>query len=239
MTRRQCSENYIVQMLDECDLSDFEDVLSESDEFIPHGDASESEDNLEVNSEESDIAGETSDVDSNEDDEFIAKSGRVWRISVLPVTRSRQCNIITGSPGPTRTTDVATTMYEVFNMFLDDEIVDTIYNFTNAAASRVVQELNANAAPNRMRIWIDVDPVEIKAFFDVLLIAGALRCRKETISEMWTTDETIRRVVFTAAMARNRFAHILQFIRFDDKSKRVQRKANDKLAAIREFGISL
>jgi hypothetical protein len=35
-------------------------------------------------------------------------------------------------------------------------------------------------------------------------------------------------------MARNRFAHILQFIRFDDKSTRVQRKANDKLAAIGE-----
>jgi hypothetical protein len=31
----------IVQMLDECDLSDLEDVLSESGEFIPHGDASE------------------------------------------------------------------------------------------------------------------------------------------------------------------------------------------------------
>ena len=36
MTPRQYSENYIVQMLDECDLSDLEDVLSESDEeFIP------------------------------------------------------------------------------------------------------------------------------------------------------------------------------------------------------------
>jgi hypothetical protein len=29
-----------------------------------------------VNSEESDVAGATSDVDSDEDDEFIAKSGR-------------------------------------------------------------------------------------------------------------------------------------------------------------------
>jgi len=229
------AQKIIVQMLDECDLSDLEDVLSESDnELIPHGDAPESEDNLDVNSEESDIAGPTSDVDSDEDDEFIAKSGRMWRSSVPPVTRSRQCNIVTGSPGPTRTTDVATTMYEVFDMFLDDEIVDTICTFTNAEALRVVQELNANAAPNRMRIWIDVDPVEIRAFFGVLLIAGALSCRKETITEMWTTDETIRRAVFTAAMARNRFAHILQFIRFDDKSTRVQRKANDKLAAIRE-----
>ena len=30
MARRQCSEDVIVQMLDECDLSDLEDVLSET-----------------------------------------------------------------------------------------------------------------------------------------------------------------------------------------------------------------
>jgi len=37
MARRQCSEDAIVQMLDECVLSDLEDVLNESDdEFIPH-----------------------------------------------------------------------------------------------------------------------------------------------------------------------------------------------------------
>jgi hypothetical protein len=98
MARQQCSEDYIVQILDECDSSDLEDVLSESDdEFIPQGDASESEDNVEVNSEESDIAGATSDVDSDEDDEFIAKSGRVWRSFMPPDTRRRQCNIVTGS----------------------------------------------------------------------------------------------------------------------------------------------
>jgi hypothetical protein len=68
----------------------------------------------------------------------------------------------------------------------------------------------------------------------VLLIAGALRWRKETISVIWPTDETIRHAVFTTAMARNRFAHILQFIRFDDKSTRVRRRANDKLADIRD-----
>ena len=30
MAHRQCSENAIVQMLDECDLSDLEDVLNKS-----------------------------------------------------------------------------------------------------------------------------------------------------------------------------------------------------------------
>jgi hypothetical protein len=122
-------------------------------------------------------------------------------------------------------------------MFLDYEIVDTICTFNNAEASRVVQELNAFAALNRTKIWIDVNPMEIRAFFGVLLIAGTLHCRKEMISEMWTADETILRAVFTVAMARNRFAHILQFTRFDDKSTRVQRKAN--LQLYMRFGIIL
>jgi hypothetical protein len=44
MARRQCSEDNSVEMLYECDLSDLEGVLSESDvEFIPQGDVSESE----------------------------------------------------------------------------------------------------------------------------------------------------------------------------------------------------
>jgi hypothetical protein len=44
MIRRQCSEDYIIRMLDECDSNDLEDVLSDSDEeFISLEDASESE----------------------------------------------------------------------------------------------------------------------------------------------------------------------------------------------------
>jgi hypothetical protein len=61
----------------ECEFSELEDIFCESyKEFIPQGDASESKDNLEVNSEKSDV-GAISDVDTNEDNEFIAKSGRV------------------------------------------------------------------------------------------------------------------------------------------------------------------
>ncbi|KAG8233498.1 hypothetical protein J437_LFUL011659 [Ladona fulva] len=148
---------------------------------------------------------------------------------------SLKCNIFRGSPGPTLATNTATTISEVFNMFFDDQVVDTIITFTNAEASRVVQNINVNAPPNKMKTWMD--SVEIRAFFGVLLIAGALRCGKENISETWTTDENIRHAVFTAAMARNRLAHILQFIGFDDKSTRDQRRANGKLAAIRDLWV--
>ena len=239
MARHTRSQEDIAKILDELYMSDPEDILSESgEEFIPqtHGNTSESEDNLEINSEESDVgSGAESDDDSGQFEDFVAKSGKVWKTSRPPATRRRRCNIVTGRPGPTRITENATTMQEVFNMFVNDEILEAICTYTNLEATNVIQEINAKDITNRIRIWKNVDPVEMRAFFGVLLMAGALHCRKESISEMWTTDESIRRAVFTASMPRDRFVHILQFIRFDDKSTRAQRKENDKLAAFREI----
>ena len=121
------------------------------DDFIPQVDASESEHNLELNSEESDIAiGAETEANSDEDNEFIAKSEKVGISSTLPVTRRRSRNIVTGSPGRTRITNNAITMKEVFNMFFDDIIVATICTYTILQATRVIQEINANAASNRI-----------------------------------------------------------------------------------------
>lgn len=56
------------------------DVSSESnEEYFPPVDVSESEGYLEVNSKESDIDSASSDDNSDIDEEFAAKSGRVWR----------------------------------------------------------------------------------------------------------------------------------------------------------------
>ena len=152
-----------------------------------------------------------------------------------PVTRRRHCNIVTRSPGPTRNSDNATTLQEVFNLFLNDKIVEDICTYPNLEATNVIEKLNVTAPSNKQRTWANADPVELRAFFGVLLMSGALHCQKEAITEIWTTDESIRRAVFTASMPRYRVARILQLIRFDDKSTRQQRKENDKLAAFREI----
>lgn len=114
-----------------------------------------------------------------DEDEFIAKLGRKWTSSVPPVTRRRQCNIVRGSPEPTPATNAATIMSELFNMFFDDQIVDTICTFSNVEASRVVQDFSANPHSEQNE---NLDTC--RSYFGVLLIAGTLRCRKETISEM-------------------------------------------------------
>lgn len=119
-------------MLDECDESDPNDISSDSDEkCIPKVVVSEAEDILEVNRKESNMASENSDGHDNED-LFIAKSGRK-RLNVANVTIS---------PGRTYAINAAT---KVFYISFDYQIDDTIRTFTNAEASWVVQNFNANA----------------------------------------------------------------------------------------------
>ena len=185
MARRISTHEDIVQILSEWD-SDPEDVRSESNyDFIPQGDASESEDNLKLNSEESDIAsGAESDANSHEDDEFIAKSGKVCKSSAPPVTSWRSCNIVTGSSGPTRITNNATTMQEVFNLFFDGEIVSAICTYTNIEAARVIKKNQCKCCFKQNKNLDKCRFCGNKSIFGVLLIAGALHCRKEAISEM-------------------------------------------------------
>ena len=117
-----------------------------------------------MNLEESDIAcGAEPDTNYDEDDEFLAKSEKVCKSSTPPVTSWRSCNIVTGSSGPTRITNNATTMQEVFNLFFDDKIMGAS-TYTNIEAERLIKKINANAASNRIRTWKNVDSVEIRAF---------------------------------------------------------------------------
>lgn len=105
--------------------------------------------------------------------------------------------------------------------------------YTNEEADRVVTIWN-NTHPDKITIWKPVDKIEILAFIGLLITSGALHCRKESLSELWSTSETYRRPIFTAGMSRDRFIQIYRFIRFDDKVTRQERKKRDKLAAIRE-----
>ena len=79
------------------------------------------------------------------------KIRKVWKSFAPPVTRQHSCNIVKGSPGPTRITNNAPTMQKFFNLFFDDKIVGAICTYNNLEATRVIQEINANTASNRIR----------------------------------------------------------------------------------------
>ena len=64
-------------------------------------------------------------------------------------------------------------------------------------------------------------------------MAGLHKCNHEPISLLWSEKEG--RPVYIATMSRNRFTDILNYIRFDNRATRAERRATDKLAAFRDF----
>ena len=78
-----------------------------------------------------------------------------------------------------------------------------------------------------------MDWVESEAFIGLLLLAGVYRGNRESLEELWSRK--YGRPVFLATMSLKRFKLILRFCRFDNENTREERRATDKLAAIRDL----
>lgn len=233
------------QPLTQAELQELAENLSSGEEYYSSDDeaehdnlvenVSESEDEIEfedeVMSEEEPIP---SDDDNPQCSSYTAKSGLEWSSQPFPRTRRLQRNILNVRPGITPLTASANTILEVFNLFLTVEIKNIICLRTNEEACKYYEAWNKKNPTNKKREWASLEGDELDSFLGILITAGALRCRKESTREMWTTKTSIRRSFFTAAMPRDRFEKISTFLRFDDKLTRAERKELDKLAAIRE-----
>lgn len=112
--------------------------------------------------------------------------------------------------------------------------MDIIVRETNREASRVYIEWN-NAHPDNPKQWTAITVIELKAFLGLLITAGVGRAKFEPLTELWSASNG--RPFFSAVMSMNRFKNILRFLRFDNKQTRPERRATDKLAAIRDVWV--
>jgi len=77
------------------------------------------------------------------------------------------------------------------------------------------------------------DEAEIRAFTGLLYIAEADKSGRVDTADLWCTKRGHPMVRVT--MTRNRFNFLTSTLRFDDKETRSERRANDRLAPIREL----
>ena len=83
------------------------------------------------------------------------------------------------------------------------------------------------------RKWKRMDGVDLQAYVGMLILAGVYRSSKEATSSLWHAETG--RVIFRATMSLKIFHTISRVIRFDDKETRADRRAQDKLAPIRDI----
>lgn len=120
---------------------------------------------------------------------------------------------------------------DVWNLILDQAIIDMIVVHTNIKLTAIRQNLGENTNKSNYR---STDNVEINALFDLLLLSSILKSSNETVTSMFSKDGCPR-PVFNASKSVKRFEILLSSLRFDDAQTRPQRKAIDKAAAISEI----
>lgn len=229
MANRGLSNRELQQIID--NLSDVDDDTYD----INYSDnESESEDdNVSVASEESDIQNDDNEEIENGNETngttsvftFTGKDGTEWSHEPDPTGRTRACNIIRSPlhkvclpPGKLLEDPV-----DCFYLYMTNEIVLQIVDFTNAEAIRVLSD----------KTWKCCDKIEMYAFFGLLLTAGHLKFNNTSYEVLWSP--IYGPPIFRATMGLNRFKSLLRFIRFDNKETRSQRRKNDKLAPIRDI----
>ncbi|KRZ16269.1 hypothetical protein T11_1881 [Trichinella zimbabwensis] len=137
---------------------------SESDEdFVPE-EVSEDEDHV-ISDEESAEEESNSEIRPLivQPGTFIARDGTEWTSSTpMQARRRASVNIVDQRPGLRRKAREISHPVDAFNCIIDEDIVEMICHETNRYTLHKGEQGK----------WIDVTPVEIRAFFGLLLLAG-------------------------------------------------------------------
>ena len=163
-------------------------------------------------------------------DVLTGKNGKLWSINPPVIHRRGRQDIIRQHAGITAEGRVEN-IKDAFGLFLTNEILDIIMRETNREANRVFGQWNMDHAEHQ-KTWKPLNQNELKAFVGLLILAGVNHSAHESLEELW--EAKTGRPIFRATMTLNRFKIILRFLRFDNKTTRPERRAQDKLAAIRD-----
>jgi len=150
-----------------------------------------------------------------------------WEKHVPPKNvRTRSENLVTHLPGPKAATRNLKTPLEIWSYFFNHDILEIIVEHTNQKINAIKYNYSRERDANPTNI------TEVKALLGLVYLAGVKKCARTNAEELWKTDGSGIEL-FRLTMSCSRFRFLLRHLRFDDSDTREERKATDKLAAIR------
>lgn len=205
-------------------LQSDEESTADVDEFI----LSDHDSTSEVTSQSS--CSEASDA---EDTYFFGKKQCYkWSKEAPPTTRTRAHNLVIRLPGAINEAKEidSTDILSAWELFITEDFLQIILTHTNV---KIHDMSNKYRAPQPAFIK-PLDIIELRAFLGLLYLSGIMKSNHENVIGLFAHDGT-GRDVFRATMSVDRFLFILSCLRFDCAATRDARKADDRLAAIREL----
>lgn len=219
-------------MLEDLEEENIQVLSSEEDSDFSDVNEVEIENSGQCNSGTSDESGSETPVIETSESFYLGRDGVTqWKKNPLVSSgRIRRPNILTERPGPTDLAKNSRTEVEVLKLFLSEDLINLIVEFTNIKIRTCRENFS------RERDARETDYTEMCAFLGVLYLAGTCQSNKQNILDLWRTDG-MGVEIFRMVMGVNRFRFLLRTIRFDDVTdpQRMKRKSEDKLYCIRDM----
>jgi len=124
---------------------------------------------------------------------------------------------------------MSSTPLKSFELFFDDAMIKETVTWTNQKTENV-----KTSYTSKTRFLYNTSMTEIRALISILLFLGATKSSKESTASIWAKDGTGKPICI-ATMSHKRFLFLVYCLRFDDSTTRAQRRADDKLAPIRNI----
>ena len=153
---------------------------------------------------------------------------------VTSVGRAPNQNVIKHKPGPRRQAKQVTDSLETFSLFITDNMLTTIVEYTNSKIKNFRRKFeNIIVNSNKYTHCGITDLTEIKAFIGIFYIHVALKVNIHNSNQIWYHESSDD--LFVTTMSLKRFCFLTRFTEFDDKGSREKRWHFDKFACIKRF----
>ncbi|XP_039296209.1 uncharacterized protein LOC120353426 [Nilaparvata lugens] len=143
------------------------------------------------------------------------------------VGRTPRRNIVLLKPSPKGAAKGETNPAQVFGLYIDESMINSIVNFTNQEIA--VLKINYK---NQSCIG-ETSFNEIKALIALLIYFGAQKQNHMRSELLWHESRDLR--ITRSIMPHRRFEFLINCLRFDQKDTRPARKETDPFAAIRDL----
>lgn len=214
-------------------LAEFERQEREEEKYVGESGSDEGEDVVHQSDHDSNStlsveSDDQCDTTSGIQNYFLSKDGQIkWsKDPVRTSSRTQKKDIITKLPGVKSEYRNIDEVYDAFNIFFSDEVINLLVENTNLYINFIKSNFK------RERAARETDEHEIRALLGLLILGGVYRSAHLNFQDLWDKDGP---PIFSITMSCERFLFLLRSLRFDDKSSRNNRLSIDKLAPIRSL----
>lgn len=196
--RLKVNDDTVRQLLDTDEngssFSDFDDT-DEDETYNP------------IITSDSDEQSEISDTEHSQD-KILPVSNPGVQIWSNVIGNNQKQLVFNGFPGLKINISANATVWDCFNLFFTDDIIELIVIETNRNAEQFLSS-NRISKSSRFTKWVPTDSKEIKLFSGLLIWMGLVEM--PNLGSYWSTKHRYKNYVAQKTMSRNRFELLLRF----------------------------